>query len=91
MKAHYDFTGARRGAIDPLPPGKTRITIGIDNDVLDWFRGQVNAASGGNYQTMINDALRLFIERRLDPLDATLRQVIREELAAYVVTEAEPE
>jgi len=91
MKAHYDFSAARRGAIDPLPPGKTRITIGIDNDILDWFRQQVNAAGGGNYQTMMNEALRLYVERQLYPLDATLRQVIREELAAYTVATADSE
>ena len=54
MKDEYDFSGGRRGAIDPLPPGKTRITIRLDNDVLDWFRDQVEAAGGGNYQTLIN-------------------------------------
>ena len=48
MKEEYDFSGGRRGAIDPLPPGKTRITIRLDNDVLDWFRDQVEAAGGGN-------------------------------------------
>jgi len=48
----------RRGAVVPVPHGKTRITIRIDTDVLDWFREQVNAAGGGNYQTSMNDVLR---------------------------------
>jgi uncharacterized protein (DUF4415 family) len=48
----------RRGGVVPVPHGKTRITIRIDTDVLDWFREQVNAAGGGNYQTSMNDVLR---------------------------------
>ena len=80
MKREYDFKGARRGALDPVPPGKTRITIRLDDDVLDWFRDRANAAGGGNYQTMINAALRDFIDRRAEPLEDTLRRVVREEL-----------
>ena len=63
-----------------VPPGKTRITIRLDEDILDWFRAQVNAAGGGNYQTLINDALREYVQRRKEPLEDTLRRVIREEL-----------
>jgi uncharacterized protein (DUF4415 family) len=81
MKQHDDFSRAKRGAVVPVPKGKTRITIRIDDDVLDWFREQVNAAGGGNYQTMINDVLRDSIEsRRVVSLEKTLRRVIREEL-----------
>lgn len=80
MKKIDDFSRGRRGAVVPVPKGKTRITIRIDDDVLDWFRDQVNAAGGGNYQTMINTALREFIENRRTPLEKTLRRVIREEL-----------
>lgn len=43
MKDKYDFSTGKRGAIDPMPRGKTRITIRIDDDVLDWFRGEVVA------------------------------------------------
>ena len=75
-----DFSKGKRGAVVPVPKGKTRITIRIDDDVLDWFREQVNAAGGGNYQTMINNALREYIENRSVPLEKTLRRVIREEL-----------
>jgi toxin ParE1/3/4 len=60
-------------------PGKTRITIRLDGDVLAWFRGQV-ASAGGSYQTAINLALRDYIAR--EPLEATLRRVVREELAS---------
>ncbi|HEX2093300.1 MAG TPA: BrnA antitoxin family protein [Longimicrobiaceae bacterium] len=80
MKEEYDFSAGRRGALDPLPPGKTRITIRLDDDVLDWFRGQVESAGGGNYQTLINSALREYIEQRREPLEETLRRVLREEL-----------
>ena len=49
MKRNYDFSKAKRGPVLPAPPGKTRITIRIDDDVLDWFRKQVHDAGGGNY------------------------------------------
>ncbi len=80
MKEEYDFSNAKRGALDPIPPGKTRITIRLDNDVLDWFREQVHAMGGGNYQTLINQVLREYIQHREEPLEDTLRRVLREEL-----------
>ena len=79
MKDEYDFRGGKRGAISPMP-GKVRITIRLDEDVLNWFRQQVNAAGGGNYQTMINNALREYMRQRQEPLEDTLRRVLREEL-----------
>ncbi|MBV9110629.1 MAG: BrnA antitoxin family protein [Gemmatimonadetes bacterium] len=79
MKDQYDFRGAKRGALDPLPAGKTRITIRLDEDVLEWFKDQVDQAGGGNYQTMINDALREHIDRQT--LEELLRKVLREELS----------
>ena len=75
-----DFSKGKRGAVVPVPKGKSRITIRIDDDVLEWFRDQVNASGGGNYQTMINAALREHIAMRTTPLEKTLRRVIREEL-----------
>ena len=80
MKKEYDFRKGKRGAVVPLPPGKTRITIRIDDDVLDWFRAQVHAAGGGSYQTLINLALRRHMEHEQEPLEETLRRVLREEL-----------
>jgi len=80
MKPEYDFRRAKRGALDPLPPGKTRITIRLDDHVLAWFKAQVHAAGGGNYQTLINIALVEHIQRLREPLEDTLRRVIREEL-----------
>lgn len=80
MKEAYDFSQGRRGAIDPLPPGKSRITIRLDNDVIEWFRVQVENAGGGNYQTLINQALREYIWQNQEAWEDTLRRVIREEL-----------
>jgi uncharacterized protein (DUF4415 family) len=80
MKKEYDFSKGRREAIEKPLPGKTRITIRIDNEVLDWFRAKVDNKGGGNYQTMINDALVDYIKREGEPLEDTLRRVLREEL-----------
>jgi len=70
--------GAER-ANDGSPTGKTRITIRLDSGIIDWFRSQVEA-KGGNYQTMINNALRDYLNQGGEPLEAVLRRVIREEL-----------
>ena len=83
MKKEYDFSNARRGPVVRTPPAKTRITIRIDDDVLEWFRAQVHAAGGGNYQTLINTALRAHIEANTENLEDTLRRVIREEFPQY--------
>ncbi|GIV79187.1 BrnA antitoxin family protein [Litorilinea aerophila] len=80
----YDFDNAKQGAVASTPPGKTRITIRIDTDVLNWFRRQVHEAGGGNYQTLINEALREYIRARDGILEDTLRKVIREELKANI-------
>ena len=80
MKREFDFSKGKRGAVVPAPPGKTRITIRLDDDILNWFRDQVNKAGGGNYQTLMNDALQEHIRRAKEPLETTLRRVIREEL-----------
>ena len=75
-----DFTDAKRGSVIPLEPGKTKISIRLDNKVIDDFRGQVERAGAGNYQTLINDALVAFIQQR--SMIEAVRQVVREELAA---------
>lgn len=80
MKKQYDFSKGKRGAVVAVPAGKTRVTIRLDNDVLDWFRDQVDKAGGGNYQSLVNQALRQFVDRSREPLESTLRRVIREEL-----------
>ena len=78
----FDFAGAKQGPVVKQSPGKTRITIRIDTDVLEWFRQQVHDAGGGNYQTLINEALREHVQVRDESLERLLRQVIREELQA---------
>ncbi|MCZ2114601.1 MAG: BrnA antitoxin family protein [Anaerolineae bacterium] len=85
MKSEYDFSQGKRGAIDPLPLGKTRITIRLDNEILEWFRDQVEASGGGNYQTLINNVLLDYVrdQQEREPLEDLLRRVLREELAAY--------
>lgn len=80
MKRECDFSKARRGPVVRVPKGKTRITIRLDEDVLAWFREQVHRAGGGSYQALINEALRRHVEEAGQPLEATLRRVIREEL-----------
>lgn len=80
METEYDFSQGKRGAIDPTPLGKTRITIRLDNEVLDWFREQVHLVGGGNYQTLINKALNQYIQQQSEPLEETFRRVLREEL-----------
>lgn len=80
MKPEYDFAQGKRGAVESVAPGKTRITIRLDDDVLTWFRDRVNQQGGGNYQTLINNALRQHIAAEREPLEDTLRRVLREEL-----------
>ena len=81
MKPEYDFHQAKRGAIVPQE-GKTRITIYIDNDILEAFR-QKGDAEGKGYQTMINQALRQSLNQAKLPLDEdTLRRIFQEELRA---------
>jgi len=75
-----DFSRAKRGPVVKPEPGKTKISIRLDNTVLEYFRDSVDKAGGGNYQTLINDALRQHVRRAREPLEATLRRVIREEM-----------
>jgi uncharacterized protein (DUF4415 family) len=79
MRKEYDFSKARRGAVVSLR-GKTRITILLDNDIVEEFRERADAAGRG-YQTMINEALRDFLGKSRRPIDAeTLRRILRQEL-----------
>ena len=80
MKKEYDFSKGKRGAVVRTTTEKSRITIRIDDDILDWFRARAHEAGGGSYQTLINRALRSYIESVSEPLEETLRRVIREEI-----------
>ena len=78
MKDHYDFSNGKRGAV--VKTNKEKITIRLDPEVIDWFRAQVQG--GGSYQSLINDALKVHIERQeSESLEETLRRVIREEMS----------
>jgi uncharacterized protein (DUF4415 family) len=77
---NIDFSGARRGPVIAPEPGKTKISIRLDNAVIDYFRAQVERAGSGNYQTLINDALLACVQQR-SVIDA-VRQVVREEMSA---------
>ena len=82
MKAKYDFSKGKRGAVLPPSGNKVRITIRLDRDIIDWFRSKVEEQGGGSYQAMLNDALRKHIENKEQSLEETLRRVVREELHA---------
>jgi uncharacterized protein (DUF4415 family) len=80
MKKQYDFSKGKRGAVVAAGRGKTRITIRLDDEVLNWFRREVHEAGGGNYQTLINKALREYIKKRPESLEKVVRRVVREEV-----------
>lgn len=86
MKKEYDFSCGKRGRIAPRDSesrGKTRITIRIDEDVLDYFLKKADASGGAvGYQTLINDALRQHAENKAPKLEETLRRILREEMRA---------
>ncbi len=77
-----DFTHAKRGPVVPLEPGKTKISIRLDNRVLEYFRSSVEKAGGGNYQTLINDALMEYIQQQ--SMLEVVRQAVREALQPVV-------
>lgn len=82
MRAEYDFSKGKRGAVLPQK-GKTRISIFIDNVVLDEFRARAEKAGAG-YQTMMNDALRRHLAESGSPVtEKVLRQVLRQEMPEY--------
>jgi len=83
MRNEYDFSRGNRGPVIPPDPNKVRITIRLDADIVNFFKDQVRTAGGGNYQTMINNVLREYLQESRLPLnEKTLRRVIREELEA---------
>ncbi len=80
MRKEYDFSRGKRGPVVPVPKGKIRITIRLDEDILAWFKDAVHGAGGGSYQSLINAALREHIRGAQEPLEDTLRRILREEL-----------
>ena len=83
MRKEYNFSKGKRGPVIQSDPNKVRITIRLDADIVEYFKELVHKAGGGNYQTMINDALRQYLDKKQEPMnEETLRRVIREELRA---------
>jgi uncharacterized protein (DUF4415 family) len=86
MKQRYDFNQGKRGRIvtpEPEPRGKTRITIRLDEDLVDHFLKEAEASAGATgYQTLINEALRQHVEGKAPKLADTLRRIVREEMRA---------
>lgn len=83
MRAEYDFSKGKRGAVLPQK-GKTRISIFIDNAVLDGFRARAERAGTG-YQTMMNEALRAYLAESDQPVtEKALRQILRQEMPEYL-------
>ncbi len=78
MLKEYDFSKGKRGAVIPQK-GKTRITIFIDTDILEWFRGQAER-EGRGYQTEINQALRNYTKQDRRPIQDIVKEVVRKEL-----------
>src|SRR2546425_9908158 len=83
MRKEYDFSRGRRGPVVKTSTGKTRITIRLDDDVLAWFKSQVHKAGGGNYQTLINRALRAHMSSEDNPLEDTLRRGVCAGMASH--------
>jgi len=75
-----DFSNGKRGPVVKPDPNKTRITIRLDTDIIEHFKKLVHKAGGGNYQSLINDALREHLKAQDTSLENTLRKIIREEL-----------
>ena len=84
MRNEYDFSRAKRGPVSTGSKGKTRITIRLDDDIVQWFKAQVHRAGGGNYQTLMNHALSEYMTNSNEPLEEILRRVLREELKRAV-------
>ena len=86
MKQRYDFSKGKRSRIVPKEPeqrGKTRITIRLDEDLVDYFLSESDKSGGTvGYQTLINDALRQHVEGKAPKLEDTLRRIVREEIKA---------
>ena len=84
MKDRYDFSKGKRGKVlppEPEPEGKTRITIRLDQDIVDrFFRMAEESGGETGYQTLINSALREYLDGKAPRFEDALRRIIREEL-----------
>lgn len=83
MKDRYDFSKGKRGRVlpaEPEPESKTRITIRLDQDIVDRFLQMAEESGTTGYQTLINAALREYLDGKVPKFEDTLRRIIREEL-----------
>jgi len=84
MKKQYDFSKGRRGRIlaaQPEHKGKVRITIRVDEDLVNHFLKEADASGGSvGYQTLMNEALRAYVENKAPKFEDTLRRIVREEM-----------
>jgi hypothetical protein len=64
MKAEYDLSKGIRGPVMPLPPGTTRVSISLDDEVFEWFLTKHHAAGAGSFPLLINAALKDYIARQ---------------------------
>jgi uncharacterized protein (DUF4415 family) len=78
MLEEYDFSKGKRGSVIPHK-GKTRITIFIDTDILEWFRDEAER-EGRGYQTAINQALRNYIKQDRRPIQDIVREAVKKEI-----------
>jgi hypothetical protein len=83
MRTEHDLSGATRGPVLPVTHWKDADHDSPRRRVLAWFRDRVHAAGGGNYQRLINQALRRFVEQGGEPLETVMRRVVREEMRHY--------
>jgi uncharacterized protein (DUF4415 family) len=85
MKSHYDFSKGKRGAVlpePPLEPGKVKISIRLDEDIVQRFFEMADESGGETgYQTLINAALREYLDGKAPKIEDTLRRIVREEIA----------
>jgi uncharacterized protein (DUF4415 family) len=86
MKRQYDFSKGKRGRVlraQPEAKGKVRITIRLDEDLVDHFLKEADTSGGTlGYQTLINEALRSYVENKAPKFEETLRRIVREEMRA---------
>ena len=82
MKQEYDFSEGTRGAVIPTT-GKTRITIYLDDEIVQQFKVR-SEKTGKGYQTLINEALSVYLGVTEKPVTPeVIRMIVREELAAH--------
>ncbi|QTA92044.1 BrnA antitoxin family protein [Desulfonema magnum] len=67
MRDEYDFSKGKRGPVIPHDPDKVRINICLDPDIIEYFKKQAHKACGGDFRTMINNALREHIKTEKEP------------------------